>query len=89
MTNSLELPPFANQSVRASFEELRRLEATLDTISDKVLSGEARIERIKKHSDRVSRELHEMQSEVREILSRVYISRPGKLHPGRSISEMN
>ena len=89
MTNSLELPPFANQSVRAPFEELRRLEATLDTISDKVLSGEARIERIKKHSDRVSRELHEMQSEVREILSRVYISRPGKLHPGRSISEMN
>jgi hypothetical protein len=88
MTSSLELPPFANQSVRASFEELRRLEATLDTISDKVLSGEARIERIK-HSDRVSRELHEMQSEVREILSRVYISRPGKLHPGRSISEMN
>jgi chaperonin cofactor prefoldin len=65
MSKSFVLPPFANDAVGTAFRELLSREQVLSDLSTNLSMTESRIEKMNNHSIKISKELEEMQNEVR------------------------
>ena len=64
MNKSLSLPPFANGAIKSALEEFDQLVEESADLSRGISAADARIEKIHNHTNRVARELHEVQHEV-------------------------
>lgn len=65
MSKSFVLPPFANDDVRSALSELISREQVLSDLTADLSMKESRIETMNNHSDKISKELDDMQNEVR------------------------
>jgi|LauGreDrversion4_2_1035121.scaffolds.fasta_scaffold757233_2 hypothetical protein len=65
MSKSFVLPPFANDEVRSALSELISREEAMADLTNNLSTKESRIEAMNNHSVKISKELDEMQNEVR------------------------
>ena len=64
MKKSFALTPFTNEAIKSAFHEYQKLAELSGDLTRSVASAGTRIDKIQNHTNRVSRELYEVQHEV-------------------------